>query len=240
MPHPAAPRNPGNRPRFTPGPHTGRQVCVSIMTRGTLLLLGALIAIVIALPRGPGPGDAAAEYPSALRLAEPGAREGTWGLRPGSRVYCLPHPDLGTGTVVEVRRTARVAFGSSIVTMDEAEMRHADPLRPPEDPAAEAAAGTPGETPPVGSRNDAPMFPLVSRVTCPSRPELGHGIVIKTTSIFTVEYETGTRIQADDEIRPAPGVARADPAPSALKPGLPVKSSAPRGEYSGRTEAPAR
>jgi hypothetical protein len=176
-----------------------------LMTRGTLLVLGALIGIAVALPRGQGPGDAAAENLPPLRLAEPGARRGTWGLRPGSKVYCLSHPDLGTGRVVEVKRASRVAFGSSILTLDEDEMRHAAPPQPPADPAAETAAGSPGETPSVGSRSNAPMFPPVSRVTCPSRPELGQGIVIKTTSVFTVEYETGTRIQTDKEIRPALG-----------------------------------
>jgi hypothetical protein len=212
--HPADTRNPGDRPRLTPGPtierngraagiHTGGVVRVSIMTRGMLVVLCVLTGAAVALPRGQRPGDAAAENPPPLRLAEPGARRGTWGLRPGSKVYCLSHPDLGTGTVVEVRRSAHVAFGSRVLTLDEAEMRHADPPRPPGDPAAEIAAGSPGETFPVGSRINAPKFPLPSRVTCPSRPELGNGIVIKTKSVFTVQYETGTRIQADDEIRPA-------------------------------------
>jgi hypothetical protein len=111
---------------------------------------------------------------------------------------------------VEVKRAARGAFGSRILTLDEAEMRHADPPQPPEDPAAETAAGSPGEMPSVGSLTDAPTFPPVSRVTCPSRPELWHGIVIKITSVLTVKYETGTRIQTDEEIRPALGGARAD------------------------------
>jgi hypothetical protein len=220
--HPAGPRNPGDHPRPTEGPmidrdgraaglHTGGWVRVSVMTRGTLLALGALIGTAVALPRAQGPGDAA-ERPAPLRLAEPGAREGTLGLRPGSRVYGLSHPELGTGTVVKVRRAARVDFGSRIVTLDVAEMRHADPRHPPEATTAETAAGLPGEAPPLGNRTDAPMFPLVSRVTCPSRTELGHGIVIKITSVFTVEYETGTRIQTDEEIRPALGGARADTA----------------------------
>jgi hypothetical protein len=90
------------------GFHTGGWVRVSIMTRGTLLVLAALIGTAVALPRGQGPGDAAAENPLPLRVAEPGVRDGAWGLRPGSRVYCLSHPDLGLGTVVEDKRATRV------------------------------------------------------------------------------------------------------------------------------------
>lgn len=214
IPHPADTRDYGDRPRLSPGPtmdhdrraaglHSRRQVRVAIMTRGTLLVLGALIGTAVALPRGQGPGDAAAEYPLPPRVGEPGVRDGTWGLDPGSTVYCLAHPDLGIGTVVEKKRAARVAFGSRLLTLDEAELRHADPLQPNGDPAAEILAGSPGGTTSADRFTGDPGFAPFSRVTCPSRPEIGHGLIVKNMQIFNIVYRSLVMIQTDEEIRPS-------------------------------------
>src|SRR5262249_15267432 len=93
-----------------PIPRSGQRVKLSVLTRGTWFALCALIEVVAAVALRQGPGGAEVEEPSSRpRIGQaassadhdsPGIREGALGLGVGSRVYCLGHPDLGTGTVI--------------------------------------------------------------------------------------------------------------------------------------------
>jgi hypothetical protein len=207
------------------------------MTRGTFLLLCLSIGIAVALPRVQGPGDPAAEGAMPFRAVEPGYREGTWGLSPGSRVTSLSEPELGPGTVVEIKTAARVFFGSNDLLMETTELLSAESSRLDVDPASKAATDSREESPSILGPTLVADFPQFSRVICPARPELGCGMVAKKARIFTVRYASGTQTQTDVQIRPA---LREAPAPPAAEPHRPESCPTSPGGSGGRTEAPPR
>src|SRR5262249_27948779 len=137
----------------------------------------------------------------------PGIREGTLGVGVGSLVYCLGHPDLGTGTVAGVNGLqARVWFEPGELALPQAEIQLAEPVPPDEPRAAPGAGGSPGEHPFDRAAPRAPRIFPNTAVVCPSRPELGRGFLLSLHRVFTVRYDSGLRTQTDEEIRPAPPV----------------------------------
>lgn len=199
---PFATPGPENRPRDPLRP--GRRVRVTLITPG-ILLAAAAVALAFLYPVRHPAADPAESSPRHYRPEGPGARAGTIGLRLGSRVFSLKHPELGTGTVTDLRYPARVDFDSGEVALDLKELR----LYIPEDEPAEKPAGrvtAPGSADRTPVSIDDGLEPgnfLRHYVVCPGRPQLGHGIVREVTTVYTVNYPSGTRVQTDQEVRHA-------------------------------------
>src|SRR5262249_1961170 len=134
-----------------PVPVSGQRVRVSVLTRGTWLALGALIAGVAAVslrqePSGPEVEDPSSRpptgnAPSSAERDSPGIGGGRGGVGGGSRVYCRGPRDVGRGTVAGVNGLrARVWFERGDLALPQAEIQLAEPV-PPDEPRAAPGAG---------------------------------------------------------------------------------------------------
>jgi hypothetical protein len=171
------------------------------MTRGTWLLLCAAILRLMMVASDQSPAEAIDEAPRNLSQ-EPGFRAGTLELGVGSSVFCSAHPDLGPGTILEVRNTALVVFELRTLDVDLAEIENEEPTDPEDGPADELAR-LPEQRAPGDMLSTVRGFDLLEGVICPKHPELGAGTIARFWKAFVVKYASGVRTQTDREVRPA-------------------------------------
>jgi hypothetical protein len=111
---------------------------------------------------------------------------------------------LGSGVIVEeIAPKVRVRFASGELTMMAEEIQSAD-ATDLDGPWGESdALGPPHDV--MSSRADpsARNLCLGNPVICPSRPDLGLGVLSSRHRVYRVKYDSGLRTQTDVEIRPA-------------------------------------